>query len=130
MLMTPKQKEKEESVDDEWGHHDVVEEEEEEKYDADECRQMGNHYFQNGDYDYALRMYTMALEAARVEKLDDSTLVTYLCNRAACLYRMEDYESSRDDAQEAVKLSQGAYIHTYIHTYIFKSYSNDIINQS
>ena len=102
---------KEESGEDEWGHHDVEEEEEEEEvnYDADQCRQMGNHHFSNGDYDYALRMYTMALEAARVEKLDDATLVTYLCNRAACLFRMEDYESSRDDAQEAVKLSQGTY---------------------
>ncbi len=47
-------------------------------------------------------------EEIGVEDLDFiNTKVIYLCNRAACLYRMEMYEESRVDALEAVNISNG-----------------------
>lgn len=98
---------------------------------ASDLRQMANAHFANADFESALPLYTSALEAFEsememkkgdaagdgamgneggtvVEDLDFiNTKVIYMCNRAACLYRMEMYEESRIDALEAVNISNG-----------------------
>uniref|UniRef100_A0A7S2UM73 non-specific serine/threonine protein kinase n=1 Tax=Attheya septentrionalis TaxID=420275 RepID=A0A7S2UM73_9STRA len=78
----------------------------EDETSADEYRQMGNHAFSQGDYDRALPLYSMAIDAAQ-RSVDEDLRVVSLCNRSACLFKMERYEEARNDAQEAVQLSHG-----------------------
>lgn len=72
----------------------------------DDLRQMGNHHFAKGEYDNALQLYTMAIDKARQDK-NDEALVLNLCNRSACLYKMEHYEEAHTDALQAVEISNG-----------------------
>ena len=63
----------------------------------DDLRQMANHSFSEGDYDSALSLYTAAVEKADAVK-DKEALIVNLCNRAACLTKMERYEEAQSDA--------------------------------
>jgi tetratricopeptide (TPR) repeat protein len=79
----------------------------------DDLRQMGNHSFAKGNYDNALALYSTAVERAReaVEHCDDAAnndaLILNLCNRSACLFKMEQFEDAQRDAEEAVEKSRG-----------------------
>ena len=67
---------------------------------------MGNHHFAKGEYDSAVQLYTLAIDKSQESK-NDEALVLNLCNRSACLYKMERYEESRTDALQAVQISNG-----------------------
>ena len=79
--------------------------------DPNELRLAANGRFQANALDEALPLYSMAVEVSR--QRGDADLVIHLCNRAACLYKMEMFEESRDDAEEAVKASDGANCKAY-----------------
>jgi len=134
------QKEKEK---DDWDHHVQVPTDEEEnemnnQYSAQQLREMANNYFSQQDYDTALPLYTMALEALtknqsttnelvpldsegsinltrdaevaevkQAEKEKVALFAIFLCNRAACLFKMELYDDAKVDAEEALKISNG-----------------------
>ena len=72
----------------------------------DDLRQMANHSFSQGDYDAALSLYTAAVEKADYVK-DKEALIVNLCNRAACLTKMERYEEAQSDASQALDASGG-----------------------
>jgi tetratricopeptide (TPR) repeat protein len=110
------------SAEDEWGHHEEVSEEPEEgdqPHSPQDFRQLANAHFQNHDFDSALPLYTMALETLVQEQSDrgftdendlmESRIlhIIFLCNRAACLFRMELYEEAKNDALQAVHVSEG-----------------------
>jgi tetratricopeptide (TPR) repeat protein len=133
---------------DEWGHHAEVPEEqsnyefiettgEEEKspsgtMSSSQFREMANCHYAHADFDTALPLYTAALEAFEIEKLNEDVneqdddekyidlKVIHLCNRATCLFRMEMYEESRADALEAVKVSNGEFQKRKYHGTTFK----------
>ena len=113
-------------ADNEWGHHEEINEEPEVSHTTtttqspQELRQLANAHFQNQDYDSALPLYTLALEGlVRDQSHQDSlTLqmnwqefknlhVIFLCNRAACLFRMELWEEAKMDALQALQVSEG-----------------------
>ena len=97
----------------------------------DAIRKLANAHFAQGDYDTALPLYSMAIDGCREilqhqegedsesndVGVDDSPagdasaeeppspLVVHLCNRAACLYRMERYDEALIDAAEAVQIA-------------------------
>lgn len=73
----------------------------------DDLRQMANHSFSEGDYDTALSLYTAAVERADAVK-DKEALIVNLCNRAACLTKMERYEEAQSDASQALDASDGS----------------------
>ncbi|KAL7550844.1 hypothetical protein ACHAWF_014043, partial [Thalassiosira exigua] len=92
--------------------------------DPEELRRAANARFAANALDEALPLYSMAVEVARLraeqrqqeggqqEELEgkegkEPDLVVHLCNRSACLYKMESHEDARDDAAEAVALSGG-----------------------
>jgi len=79
--------------------------------DPNELRLAANGRFQANALDEALPLYSMAVEVSR--QRGDPNLVIHLCNRAACLYKMEMFEEARDDAEEAVKTSDGANCKAY-----------------
>ena len=78
----------------------------EEEKSLEDLRQMGNHNFSKGDYDSALSCYNAAVEKADSMK-DKEALVLNLCNRSACLFKMERYEEAQTDAAQAVVSSDG-----------------------
>jgi tetratricopeptide (TPR) repeat protein len=70
----------------------------------DDLRQMGNHHFAKGEYDSAVQLYTMAIDKA---SNDQDARILNLCNRSACLFKMERYEDSHADALQAFQTSEG-----------------------
>lgn len=98
-----------------------------------DLRLAANSRFAANALEEALPLYSAAVELARgqLEKHADSgeqqnvaseaveecgeqqqfkeELVIHLCNRSACLYKMEMFEEARDDAKEAVELSDGEF---------------------
>ena len=105
--------------EDEWGHHEEVNEEGDHPHSPQELRQLANAHFQNHDFDSALPLYTMALEALVQEQMirgytnnedlmeSRNLHVIFLCNRAACLFRMELWDEAKTDALQAVQVSEG-----------------------
>ena len=81
--------------------------------DPNELRLAANGRFQSNALNEALPLYSMAVEVSRQRGDGDPDLVIHLCNRAACLYKMEMFEEARDDAEEAVKMSDGANCKAY-----------------
>ena len=138
--------EKNQKEKDDWDHHVQVPTDEEDnemdnQYSAQQLREMANNYFSQQDYDTALPLYTMALEALtkgqsttnepvpldsegsihltrdaevaevkKVEKEKVALFAIFLCNRAACLFKMELYDDAKVDAEEALKISDGTLI--------------------
>ena len=97
----------------------------------DAVRKLANAHFARGDYGTALPLYSLAIDGCRGRTAggsggqdagDDSAteeeageggeppspLVVHLCNRSACLYRMERYDEALGDAAEAVRLATAA----------------------
>jgi len=105
--------------DDPWGHHEEVPDLDDASapvtQSAQELRQMANSCFANRDFDSALPLYSMAIEALLKDQeknindvdidVDMEMMIVFLCNRSTCLHRMELYEDARNDAQEALRLS-------------------------
>mmetsp|Transcript_24210 Transcript_24210/g.50199 ORF Transcript_24210/g.50199 Transcript_24210/m.50199 type:complete len:967 (-) Transcript_24210:106-3006(-) len=91
--------------------------------DPNELRLAANARFAANAFEEALAMYGMAVEVARKrleerEKEGDSRgdggdvaevvdLGVHLCNRSACLFRMEMYLEAKQDAEEALAVSHG-----------------------
>lgn len=101
--------------EEEWTEfHDIVQDEDE-KHSAEDLREMANHAYSNKDYDNALSLYSMAIDQLLMEQQNDpekiesdeflQRMIIYLCNRAACCYRMDMYDDARKDALEAFRLS-------------------------
>lgn len=89
----------------------------------DTLRRLANTHFANGDYDTALPLYSLAIDGARAElaagglvedDCGESPLVVHLCNRSACLFRMERYDEAEIDAGDALELSHGTYVYLNI----------------
>lgn len=95
--------------------------------DPNDLRLAANGHFANNSFDEALSLYSLAVEIARtrldehaqeeqeqsdnndcVPTTDDHPrapdLVIHLCNRSACLHKMEMYDDACADAAEAVRL--------------------------
>ena len=77
-----------------------------------ELRLAANSRFAANALDEALPLYSLAVDMARKEadeniNAPNEELALHLCNRSACLYKMEMFEEARDDAAEAVELSDG-----------------------
>jgi serine/threonine protein kinase len=70
----------------------------------DDLRQKGNHEFQQGNLDYAVTFYTLAIEKAK-EASETTASIINLCNRSACYYQLEDFPNARNDAQLAWDIS-------------------------
>ena len=101
----------------------------------DAIRKLANAHFARGDYDTALPLYSMAIDGCREililqgqeggdaesdavganggdsgagdaeDEGAPSPLAVHLCNRSACLYRMERYDEALIDAAEAVQIA-------------------------
>ncbi len=102
--------------DDEWGHHEEVPDDDANMntHSAQQLRQMANAAFAGRDFDSALPLYSMAIEALMkdIEEGDDKSnksnhelMIIFLCNRSTCLFRMELYDDAKNDAAEALRLS-------------------------
>lgn len=76
------------------------------EHSLDDLRQMANRNFSEGNFDAALSLYTAAVEKADALK-DKEALIVNLCNRAACLAKMEHYEEAQSDASQALDASEG-----------------------
>jgi len=99
-------------------------------FSSQDLRQMANGYFAQREFDSALPLYSMALDAllreqderkqqqkqgdddddgdgGEEEESDIDLTTTFLCNRSACLFRMELYEDANDDALKAVEICKG-----------------------
>jgi len=108
-------------------------------FSSQDLRQMANGYFAQREFDSALPLYSMALDAllreqderkqqqkqeeesggdgvgdddddgngGEEEENDIDLTTTFLCNRSACLFRMELYEDANDDALKAVEICEG-----------------------
>jgi len=83
-------------------------------HSAEDFRQLANHAYSNKDFDYALSLYSMAIDQLLIEQQNElheneseglERMIIYLCNRAACCYRMDMYDDARNDALEAFRLS-------------------------
>ena len=74
--------------------------------DPNELRLAANGRFAAGALDEALPLYSLALEVSKNRNDPDVDVVVHLCNRSACLYKMEMYEEACTDATEAVTLSE------------------------
>lgn len=88
--------------------------------DPNELRLAANARFAANAFEEALAMYGMAVEIARKrweerEKEGDAgeavDLGVHLCNRSACLFRMEMYLEAKQDAEEALAVSHGELMH-------------------
>ncbi len=112
---------------DEWGHHEEVPDDDDATMNAhspQELRQMANAAFASRDFDSALPLYSMAIDAlmTRIEEGNDGNnsgasasngtgtsnhelMIIFLCNRSTCLFRMELYDDAKNDAAEALRLS-------------------------
>jgi len=103
----------EEDPNDTWGNHEEVSEEITQS--SAELRQMANGSYERRDLDSALPLYSLAIDALMTEQergdidMDQGLelMIVFLCNRSVCLYRMEMYGDARNDAQEALRISQG-----------------------
>lgn len=107
---------------------------------SDTLRRLANTHFANGDYDTALPLYSLAIDGARAELAasaavadfaeedgggsgraqdpsEESPLVVHLCNRSACLFRMERYDEAEIDARDALELSHGTCVCAYPYEY-------------
>uniref|UniRef100_A0A7S4V1H4 Protein kinase domain-containing protein n=2 Tax=Ditylum brightwellii TaxID=49249 RepID=A0A7S4V1H4_9STRA len=106
-----------------------------EEMTADQIRKLANQHFAAHDFDTALPLYEYAVDLARKEMkaafakdapedewavgggvdVEDKEppLVIHLCNKSACLYKMEMYEEAMGDAKEAVEVSGGKNIKAY-----------------
>lgn len=78
--------------------------------DPNDLRLAANGAYAANKLDEALPIYSLAVEVARkrMEQQQQSCtdLVIHLCNRSACLYKMEMYDEACSDAAEAVALSK------------------------
>lgn len=74
-------------------------------YSLDDLRQMGNHHFSKGDYDQSLALYNAAVDLADSQR-NKEALIVNLCNRSACLSKMERYEEAQMDAHQALEASE------------------------
>ena len=72
--------------------------------DPNELRQAANARFAASALDEALPLYTLAITTSRQRNDPPTDLIVHLCNRSACLYRMEMYAEACEDATEAVML--------------------------
>ena len=98
--------------------------------DPNELRLAANGRFQSNALNEALPLYSMAVEVSRQRGDGDPDLVIHLCNRAACLYKMEMFEEARDDAEEAVKMSDGANCKAYFRLARSHTIASDQFNRS
>ena len=78
--------------------------------DPNELRLAANGRFAANALDEALPLYSLAVDVARKQmeqqqepavEIEDPDLVIHLCNRSACLYKMEMYDEAHSDAAEA-----------------------------
>jgi len=121
---------------DEWGLHDETDTGDDNaggEFSSQQLREMANGYFSQREFDSALPLYSMALDALLKEQEeredrkkegegasgscveeggtdgggDIDLTTTFLCNRSACLFRMELYEDAKVDALQAVQISEG-----------------------
>ncbi len=69
----------------------------------DDLRLRGNHEFQKGNLDHAITLYSTAIEQANANA---NALIVNLCNRSACFFQLEDFESAMKDALEAWQASE------------------------
>lgn len=74
--------------------------------DPNELRLAANGRFAANALDEALPLYNLAIEVSQKRNDPATDLVVHLCNRSACLYKMEMYEEACRDATEAVALSK------------------------
>ena len=74
--------------------------------DPNELRLAANGRFSANALDEALPLYSLAIEVSQKRNDPATDLVVHLCNRSACLYKMEMYEEACSDATEAVALSK------------------------
>ena len=74
--------------------------------DPNELRLAANGRFAANALDEALPLYSLAIEVSQKRNDPATDLVVHLCNRSACLYKMEMYEEACSDATEAVALSK------------------------
>ena len=75
--------------------------------DPNELRQAANARFAASALDEALPLYSLAITTSRQRNDPPTDLIVHLCNRSACLYRMEMYAEACEDATEAVMLCEG-----------------------
>lgn len=79
--------------------------------DPNDLRRAANERFAANALDEALPIYSLAVEVARKvvpsPGAPEPDLVVHLCNRSACLYRMDMYEEARRDAAEASAMAGG-----------------------
>lgn len=69
----------------------------------DDLRQKGNFEFSQKRYDYAISLYTTALNHPRA---DEASKILNFCNRSACYFLTEEYELAHQDAKFAWELSK------------------------
>ena len=74
--------------------------------DPNELRQAANARFAASALDEALPLYSLAITTSRQRNDPPTDLIVHLCNRSACLYRMEMYAEACEDATEAVMLCE------------------------
>ena len=73
--------------------------------DPNELRQAANARFAASALDEALPLYSLAITTSRQRNdVPPADLIVHLCNRSACLYKMEMYSEACEDAKEAVML--------------------------
>lgn len=101
-------------TEDEWTEFEEIEQD---THSAEDLRLMANHAFSQKDFDHALPLYSMAIDQLMTEvrgKLnkgfadtadDVDRMIIYLCNRAACCFRMDMFDDAKTDAAEAFRLS-------------------------
>lgn len=98
-------------------------------HSLDDLRQLGNHHFSKGDYDHALALYNSAVDLADSQR-DKDALIVNLCNRSACLGKMERHEEAQTDARQALEASNFSNIKAFYRlakTQIaLKSFSNAV----
>lgn len=73
----------------------------------DDLRQQGNYAFAHGDYDAAVSLYSAAIAQAEESEAKDALIVN-LSNRSAAEYQRENYQTAREDAERAYRLSDQA----------------------
>jgi len=74
--------------------------------DPNELRLAANGRFAANALDEALPLYSLAIQVSQKRNDPATDLVVHLCNRSACLYKMEMYEEACSDATEAAALSK------------------------
>jgi tetratricopeptide (TPR) repeat protein len=73
------------------------------KTDPEECKQLGNTEFKNGQYDKAIVWYTRAIELTESNATDETAV--YLCNRALCHAQTHSYKQVVADCDAALAVN-------------------------